>query len=93
MHCHAHCLDLVLKDSVSHNNNIVTLYETLESLYNVVNRSMKVHEKFVDAQKDSGLEVLSIKRSNTVRLSSRERCLKVFFQRTDSNEHTGMCRQ
>ena len=36
---------------------------------------------FDDAQKDSGLEVLSGKRLNTVRWSSRELCLKVFFKR------------
>ena len=81
VHCYAHSLNLVLKDTVSDDNNVVTLFEKLESLHNLVNRSMKVHNMFDDAQKDSGLEVLSVKRLNTVRWSSRELCLKVFFKR------------
>ena len=62
VHCYAHSLNLVLKDTVSDDNNVVTLFEKLESLHNLVNRSMKVHKMFDDAQKDSGLEVLSVKR-------------------------------
>ena len=64
VHCYAHSLNLVLKDTVSDDNNVVTLFEKLESLHNLVNRSMKVHKMFDDAQKDSGLEVLSVKRLN-----------------------------
>ena len=83
VHCYAHSLNLVLKDSVSDDKYVVILFDKLEALHNVVNRCMKIHEKFVDAQKELDLDVLSIKRLNTVRWSSREPCLKVFFQRTD----------
>ena len=60
VHCYAHCLNLVLKDSVESDKNVVVLFENLESLHNVVNRCMKIHKKFVDEQKASDLDVLSI---------------------------------
>jgi hypothetical protein len=66
VHCYAHCLNLVLKDGVSDDKNVVVLFEKLESLHNVVNRCMKVHKKFADDQKNLGLEVLSIKRLDAV---------------------------
>ena len=45
---------------------------------------MKIHKYFEDAQKDGDLEVLTVKRLNTVRWSSRERCLKVLGKRDDT---------
>ena len=84
VHCYAHSLNLVLKDTVSADDNVVTLFDRLGSLHNLLNQSMKIHKYFEDAQKDTDLEVITVKRINTVRWSSRELCLKVFDKRYDT---------
>ena len=77
-------MNLVLKDTVSADDNVVTLFDRLGSLHNLLNQSMKIHKYFEDAQKDTDLEVITVKRINTVRWSSRELCLKVFDKRYDT---------
>ena len=83
VHCYAHSLNLVLKDTVSGEGLVHELFEKLESLHNLVNRTTKVHQDFENVQKEMGLDPLSVKRLNTVRWNSRELCLKVFLQRYD----------
>ena len=83
VHCYAHSLNLVLKDTVSDEGLVHELFEKLESLHNLVNRTTKVHQDFENVQKEMGLDPLSVKRLNTVRWNSRELCLKVFLQRYD----------
>ena len=68
VHCYAHSLNLVLKDTVSADENVVTLFDNLEALHNLFNRSTKIHKFFEDAQKDTKLEMLTVKRLNTIRL-------------------------
>ena len=83
VHCYAHSLDLVLSDVASDNINVLSLFSNLESLHNLFNTSHKVHVLFEKVQQDANLKVLSTKRLNTVRWSSRETCLKVFCSRYD----------
>ena len=82
---YTHCLNLVLKDSVDiQTTNVVKLFDDLGSLYNLFNRSIKIHKLFEDVQSEANLKKISIKRLNTVRWSSRELCLHVFLKRYDS---------
>ena len=85
VHCYAHSLNLVLKDAVAvDTTNVVKLFDDLGSLHNLFNRSMKIHELFVEIQKEKQLQyVVSVKRLNTMRWSSRELCLKVLHERYD----------
>ena len=83
VHCYAHSLNLVLTDTVGVDPNVITLFDNLEALHNLFNRSIKIHNNFENAQKDAGVRVFSVKRLNTVRWSSRELCLNVFHQRYD----------
>ena len=78
---HAHSLNLVLKDTVAVDPNVITLVDNFEVLHNLFNRSIKIHEYFEKAQRDAGIHALTVKRLNTVRWSSRELCLDVFHQR------------
>ena len=85
VHCCAHSLNLVMKDTVAvESTNVVKLFDDLGSLHNLFNRSMKIHALFEEIQKEKQLQyVLSVKRLNTVRWSSRELCLKILHERYD----------
>ena len=50
VHCYAHSLNLVLKDTVAVDPNVITLFDNLEILHNLFNRSIKIHEYFEKAQ-------------------------------------------
>ena len=83
VHCYAHLLNLVMSDSVGAGMNVGILFDSLEALHNLFNRCHKVHEYFEKAQKNEGIQVLTVKRLNTVRWSSREICLDTFNKRYD----------
>ena len=83
VHCYAHSLNLGLKDFVGVDINVAILFESLESLHHLFNRCHKIHGYFENAQQNVNIEVMTIKRLNTVRWISRELCLKVFHQRYD----------
>ena len=78
VHCHAHSLNLVMSDSVGADMNVGILFDSLGALHNLFNRCHKVHEYFEKAKKNEGIQVLTVKRLNTVRWSSREICLHIF---------------
>jgi hypothetical protein len=84
VHCHAHVLNLVLADVAMTSVDTVTLFNSLETLYVLLTKSLKVSAVFEDKQKERGEEIRSIKRLNTVRWSSREACLTVFLHRYTS---------
>ena len=83
VHRYAHSLNLVLKDTASADENVVTLFDNLEALHNLFNRSTKIHKFLRSLKKMPRLEMLTVKRLNTVRWSSRELCLKVLDKRYD----------
>ena len=62
----------------------MTLFNSLETLYVLLTKSLKVSAVLEDKQKERGEEIRSIKRLNTVRWSSREACLTVFLHRYTS---------
>ena len=87
VHCYAHCLNLVLSDSAGASIQVIKLFDNLEKLYNLFQKSQKIHDLFESIQKEKKLNVISLKRINTVRWSSREFSLKAFLQRYDSIMH------
>ena len=84
IHCYAHTLNLVLSDFASVSIHVSKLFDDLEKLYNMFRKSQPIHEMFERKQKEIGLDVLSIKRINTVRWNSREFGLRAFIDRNDS---------
>ena len=84
VHCYAHCLNLVLSDTASAAIDVISLFGSLEKLYVLFSRSVKAHLVFETDQRSHNLTVMSLKRINTVRWSSRERSLRVFLQRFQS---------
>jgi hypothetical protein len=82
-HCYAHTLNLVLSDSAGAAINVISLFSNLKKTYTLFSQSEKIHSMFETTQKDQKLKVLSLKRINTVRWSSREFSLKVFLSRYD----------
>ena len=87
VHCYAHRLNLVLSDSAGASIQVIKLFDNLEKLYNLFRKSQKIHDLFESIQKEKKLNVLSLKRINTVRWSSREFSLKAFLQRYESIMH------
>ena len=83
VHCYAHSLNLLMSDSVGADMNIGISFDSLGALHSFFNRCHKVHEYFEKAQKNEGIQVLTVKRLNTVRWSSREICLDIFNKRYD----------
>ena len=69
---------MVKEKIVSDDKNVITLFEKLEGLHNVVSRCNKVQKKFADIQKDQGVKVLSIKYCT---LEFQEALLKSIFER------------
>ena len=84
IHCYAHTLNLVPSDTASVSIHVSKLFDNLEKLYNMFRKSQPIHEMFERKQKDMGLDVLSIKRINTVRCNSREFSLRAFIDRYES---------
>ena len=72
VHCYADSLNLVLKDTVAVDPNVINLFYNLVVLRNLFNRSIKIHEYLKNAQRDAGVHALTVRRLNTVRWSSRE---------------------
>ena len=84
VHCYAYSLNLVVIDSVNvEKTNVIKLFDDVGSLYNLFNRSMKVHQLFEDLQEKKNLQKLPVNRLNTVHWSSRVLCLGVFHKRYD----------
>eukprot|EP00731_Ephydatia_muelleri_P024343 Em0016g614a len=70
-----------LSDTASVAIDVVTLFGNLETLYLLFSKSSKVHSIFEDMQVSKGLAIRSLKRLNTVRWNSRERCVNTFVER------------
>ena len=68
-------------DSVGADMNVGILFDSLGAFHNLFNRCHKVHKYFEKAQKNESIQVLTVKRLNTVRWSSREICLDIFNKR------------
>ena len=87
VHCYADTLNLFLSDSAGVAINVISLFSNLEKLHVLFGRSQKVHELFESVQKSAQLQVLPVKRLNTVRWNAREFCLKIFLLRFDCTLH------
>ena len=78
VHCHAHCLNLVLVESAKSNKHFVDFFTVVERLYTFIANSTKRHAAFVDTQKamNPDQRVLEQQRFSDTRWSCREDALK-----------------
>lgn len=56
VHCHAHCLNLVLAESAKSSLHFITFFNLVEKLYVLITAFPKRHTAFVKFQKDLHLE-------------------------------------
>ncbi|XP_030214602.1 zinc finger MYM-type protein 1-like isoform X3 [Gadus morhua] len=78
VHCHAHCLNLILVESAKSNKHFVDFFTVVERLYTFIANSTKRHAAFVATQKamNPDQRVLELQRLSDTRWSWREDALK-----------------
>jgi hypothetical protein len=78
VHCHAHCLNLVLVESAKSSQPFVRFFNLVESLYTFLARSPKRHAAFVTLQQTMypGQRVCELKRLSDTRWACREDALR-----------------
>ena len=78
MHCHSHCLNLVLEESAKSNQHFVRFFNLVESLYTFFAGSTKHHAAFVKMQQSMypDQRVCELKRLSDTRWACREDALR-----------------
>ncbi len=77
MHCHAHCLNLVLVETAKSNPHFVRFFNLVERLYTFLSSS-KRHAAFIEMQKllYAGEKTWELKQLSDTRWACRENALK-----------------
>lgn len=78
VHCHAHCLNLVLVESAKSSQPFVCFFNLVESLYTFQARTPKCYAAFVTLQQNMypGPGVCELKRLSDTRWACREDALR-----------------
>jgi len=86
VHCHAHCLNLVLVESAKSSLHFITFFNLVEKLYVFFTASTKRHTAFIKCQEDlhPGERVIQLQKLSDTRWACRERALKALNKVMDA---------
>ncbi|XP_061909661.1 zinc finger MYM-type protein 1-like isoform X2 [Entelurus aequoreus] len=86
VHCHAHCLNLVLVESVKSSLHFIAFFNLVEKLYVFFTASSKRHTAFVKCQQDlqPGERVIQLQKLSDTRWACRGKALKALNKVMDA---------